>query len=376
MDRETKVLAVVTFILSFFTYLSTIAPTVAFWDCGEFTACAYIMGIPHPPGAPLFMLLGRVFSFIPWGDVAFRVNLISVFASAFTVMLLFLIIVRLMQEWRGKEETRVGKVIVNAAGFIGAMSFAFTDTFWFNAVESEVYAMSLLLAALVFWLALVWMDNSKDYKSVRFLLFIVYLFGLGAGIHLLNLLVVPSILLFIIFTDKKLLVRFDLWAWIPILIIIGYSTYILIYIRSGLQPAINENDPSTWEAFKAYLRREQYGTDSQIAKLFNRIAPLWGYQIKKMFLRYFNWQFIGKGTIIGADSYLVENLSFRGLYGLPFLAGLLGIVHHFYKDWKRALSVFFMFIIMGIALVVYLNQPDPQPRERDYVYVGCFFAFA
>ncbi len=376
MDRDNKILAGVAFLISFIFYLITVAPTVSFWDCGEFTACSYIMGVPHPPGAPLFLLIGRAFTLIPWSNVAFRTNLISVFSSAFTVALLFLIIVRLIREWRGAPKTFEDRVILNVGGFIGAMSYAFSDTFWFNAVETEVYALSMLFTALVFWLALVWMDNFKDYKSVRFLLFIVFLFGLGAGVHLLNLLVIPTIFLLILFTDKRILLRYDLWIFIPILLIIGYSTYLMVLIRSGLNPAIDENNPENWTNFMKYLNREQYGTTSQFSILFQRAAPLWSYQIKKMFLRYFSWQFIGKGTTFGADGYIAENLSFRGLYGLPFLLGIMGMVHHFYKDWKRALSVLIFFIMTGIALVIYLNQPDPQPRERDYVYVGCFFAFA
>ena len=376
MDRDNKILAGAAFLISFIFYLITVAPTVSFWDCGEFTACSYIMGVPHPPGAPLFLLIGRAFTLIPWSNIAFRTNLISVFSSAFTIALLFLIIVRLIREWRGAPKTFEDRVILNVGGFVGAMSYAFSDTFWFNAVETEVYALSMLFTALVFWLALVWMDNFKDYKSVRFLLFIVFLFGLGAGVHLLNLLVIPTIFLLILFTDKRILLRYDLWIFIPILLIIGYSTYLMVLIRSGLNPAIDENNPENWTNFMKYLNREQYGTTSQFSILFQRVAPFWSYQIKKMFLRYFSWQFIGKGTTIGAGGYIAENLSFRGLYGLPFLLGLMGMVHHFYKDWKRALSVLIFFIMTGIALVIYLNQPDPQPRERDYVYVGCFFAFA
>jgi len=376
MDRDNKILAGAAFLISFIFYLITVAPTVSFWDCGEFTACSYIMGVPHPPGAPLFLLIGRAFTLIPWSNIAFRTNLISVFSSAFTIALLFLIIVRLIREWRGAPKTFEDRVILNVGGFVGAMSYAFSDTFWFNAVETEVYALSMLFTALVFWLALVWMDNFKDYKSVRFLLFIVFLFGLGAGVHLLNLLVIPTIFLLIIFTDKRILLRYDLWIFIPLLLIIGYSTYLMVLIRSGLSPAIDENNPENWTNFMKYLNREQYGTTSQFSILFQRVAPFWSYQIKKMFLRYFSWQFIGKGTTIGAGGYIAENLSFRGLYGLPFLLGLMGMVHHFYKDWKRALSVLIFFIMTGIALVIYLNQPDPQPRERDYVYVGCFFAFA
>ncbi|NVM04153.1 MAG: DUF2723 domain-containing protein [Candidatus Helarchaeota archaeon] len=376
MNRETKLTAIAIFIISLTVYIITIAPTVSFWDCGEFISCSYIMGIPHPPGAPLYIMIGRFFTLLPFFDVAVRVNFISALSSAVVVAILFLIIVRLIKEWRGESKTVEDKILVNAAGFIGALSYAFSDSFWFNAVEAEVYALSMLFTALVLWLAIVWMDNFKEYKSVRFLLFIVYFFGLGAGVHLLNLLVIPTIFLLIIFTDRRVLLRIDLWGIVPLLLILGYSTYLMILIRSGMNPAIDENNPENLENFAKYLNREQYGTESQFLTFFNRKAPLWSYQIKKMFLRYFGWQFIGKGTTIGPDGNIAENLSFRGLIGLPFLLGLVGMVHHFYKDWKRALSVLIFFIMTGIAIVIYLNQPDPQPRERDYVYVGCFFAFA
>ncbi len=418
MNRETKIFAGLSFLISFIVYMMTVSPTVAFWDCGEFTACSYIMGVPHPPGAPLFIMLGRVFTLLlPGIDISLRTNIISVLSTALTIALLFLIIARLIQEWRGKPESFEDRLIINAGAFIGAMSLAFTDTLWFNAVETEVYALSLLLTTLVFWLALVWMDNYKDYKSLKFLLFIVYLWGLGSGVHLLHYMVVPTVFLYILYTDSKFLVKgiiagvislpffiisyflcqkygligivpavilittlillkYEFWAAALIIFIIGYSTYFLIIIRAGLQPAINENNPDNWVRFLAYLKREQYGAGSQFLTFFNRNAPIWEYQIKKMFLRYFSWQFIGKGTTLGADGYIAENISFRGLYGIPFLLGLIGVVHHFFKDWKRALSVLVFFIMTSLALVIYQNQGDPQPRERDYFYVGSFLAFA
>jgi len=105
MSKENKILAGIAFLLSFIVYFITMAPTVSFWDCGEFSAGSYIMGITHPPGTPLFLLIGRVFTLIPWRDVAFRTNLISVFSTAFTISILFLIIVRFIQEWRGQAKT-------------------------------------------------------------------------------------------------------------------------------------------------------------------------------------------------------------------------------------------------------------------------------
>ena len=144
-NREKIVLAILCFVLSWIVYMDTIAPTVSFWDCGEFIATAYTLGVPHPPGSPLYLLIGRFFSMLPIGkDIAYRVNLMSPLASAFAVMFLFLIIVKLLKSW-GKPVQPLQKLAVYGGAFIGAMTFAFTDSHWFNAVEAEVYAYSTFL---------------------------------------------------------------------------------------------------------------------------------------------------------------------------------------------------------------------------------------
>ncbi|MCL5019901.1 MAG: DUF2723 domain-containing protein [Patescibacteria group bacterium] len=335
-----------------------------------------MLGVPHPPGSPLYILVGRVMSFIPFLDYGLRVNLIAAIVSAFTILLLFLTIVRLIKEWRGEPQSVEDKIILNASAIIGALAFTFSDTFWFNAVEAEVYSAAMFFTALVLYLILLWMDAYKDYHSIRYLVLIFYLMGLSLGIHLESFLVVPTIFLLVWFTDKKIFFRYDLWFLLIIFVIIGYSTYLSIYIRANLNPPINENNPDTWDGMMKYLNREQYGSESMILGIFKRAAPFWEYQLKKMFFRYFTWQYIGRGATIGPDGYIVENLSFNGLYGLPFLLGLIGFYHHLKSDWKRWLAILALFIVTGPLLNIYLNQPEPQPRERDYVYVGCFFAYA
>ncbi len=305
-------------------------------------------------------------------SIALRVNVISPLCSAVAVMILYLVIVRLIKEWTGNPENIKDKICISISGIVGAMGFAFTDSFWFNAVESEVYAMSLMFTALVLYFALYWMDNYKKFHSVKYLLLIIYLLGLAFGIHLLSLLVIPTILILMYFTEKEIFLRKEVWIFIPILIIVAFSIYALIVIRSSQNPPLDMNNPENWDNLKYYLKREQYGQWS----IIQRRAPFWTYQIKKMFLRYFGWQFIGKGTTLGPDGYIAENFSLNGLHGLPFIIGILGLIYHSLKDWKRSFSIFVLFIMTGIALVVYLNQTDPQPRERDYVYVGCFFAFS
>ena len=201
MDQNKKIhwiVAASTFVISFLVYLKTIAPTTSFWDCGEFIACSYILGVPHPPGAPFYLLLGRIFTMLPIAaDIGLRVNLVSALTSAITVMLTYLIIVRLIKIWRGNAKSFEDQFILYASGFIGAMAFAFTDTFWFNAVEAEVYAISMFFTAIIVWLILVWMEKSDAPGSEKYLLLIAYSIGLAIGVHLLNILALPAIVLIV-----------------------------------------------------------------------------------------------------------------------------------------------------------------------------------
>ncbi|MFQ6114701.1 MAG: DUF2723 domain-containing protein, partial [bacterium] len=416
--RVNKLIALVIFAAALVVYGSTVAPTTSYWDCGEFITCSYILGVPHPPGAPLFILVGRVFTMLPFfEDIGLRVNIISVLVSAFTIMLTYLIIVRLVREWRGIPETVEQKIVIYTSGIIGALGFAFSDSFWFNAVEAEVYAVSMFFTAIVVWLILVWLEKAEKPASDKILLLIAYLIGLATGVHLLNVLALPTVFLIVYFKKNELnLKSFTLFAiaslaafgaiypgivkgipWVlnkfsftvlsalvfgilvatvyaiqnrkrvlglalmgVILVMMGYSTYTAIYIRSGLDPAIDENNPDVPKRLVSYLNREQYGD----IPLTQRRAPLWEYQIRKMYIRYFGWQFIGKGNTLGPDHYIVEIISLRGLMGLPFFIGLIGMYHHFKRDWKRALSILTLFVMTGVAIAVYLNQEDPQPRER------------
>ncbi len=427
------------FAITFVVYSLTVAPTVSYWDCGEFIAASYKLAVPHPPGAPLYLLVGRIFSMIPFvSDIGLRVNYISVISSALTVMLLYLIIVHLFREWRGKLESETDWMIAMVSGAVGSLTFAFTHSFWFNAVEAEVYAPSMLFTALIVWLSLVWSEKSEKPGNERYLLIIAYLIGLAIGVHLLNVLALPFLALIIYFRKfdyefktfaitsvitvaviliiypgivKYLpqlasvagvfglvlffvaIIWFVLWAvnnnkrlaslmsLSVLLIIIGYSTYSMIYIRSNLDPMIDENNPENLKNFISYLNREQYGEHSIVdrAKVWresqnkNRYSSatdfFWRYQINKMYVRYFMWQFAG----------MDENSSGwngKQFFMIPFMLGLIGVYWHFKNDPRRALAVLALFFMTGLAIILYLNQPDPQPRERDYSYVGSFFAFS
>ena len=474
--RLNRILAGFLFIFSFLIYFDTMAATVSYWDCGEFIAVSHTLGVPHPPGSPFFLLLGRIFSMFPINDdIAFRVNIISPLVSALAVMLLYLIIVKVVTHWRGQIRT-IGDGLVGFGGAaVGALTFAFTDSHWFNAVEAEVYAFSTFFTAIVVWLILLWNEKADDKDHERYILIIAYMMGLATGLHLLNLLTLPFVALIIYFrkyrfkwssfgimvgltamvffiihngiikglpkmaagligvggTAVLLLAVFAAMVWAVInkkhmasvaltsvvLILIGYSTYTLIFVRSNQDPTIDENDPETVVAMISYLEREQYGSVGQFPRRFKGLKQIhevvgypegpnrsysfrqrkeymgvdsgkqwdffWDYQIRKMYNRYFLWQFAGRGpannpgvTPLGANSR--EDGVDWTRFGLPLalFLGIFGMIYHSYRDQRMALSVLSLFVLTGYAVIIYLNQDDPQPRERDYSYVGSFLAFS
>lgn len=190
--------AVLALVISLATYLLTVQPTVPFWDCGEFTAAAVQQQVPHPPGAPLFLMIGKVFHLLPFGDPGWRVNLVSVISSAITVLLLYLITVHVIKNFYKENLKEFGNaMLVYGSAFVGALAYAYSDTFWFNAVESEVYAASSLFVAVIVWLLMVWNEKADEPGHERYLLLIAYLIGLSIGVHLLSILTVFSIVLLI-----------------------------------------------------------------------------------------------------------------------------------------------------------------------------------
>jgi len=482
-----RFLALLIFVASLVLYMMTMAPTASFWDAGEFIAVGHGLQVNHPPGAPFYSLLGRIFSmFMPAAWVAVSINFISALSSALTITLLYLIIVRLVREWKGAPDSMVtiDKIGMYGGAILGACSFAVTDTFWFNAVEAEVYAISMFFTAMVVWLALIWAENHKKPYNERWLILIAYLFGIALGIHLLNILAlffvaliiyfkkyefsyqsfgvlmtassgaflllypgtiqgIPNLMEFVINSSYGLIgpigfIAFIMGVMISALyythknghrlanivilcytmILIGYSSYSLIFIRSIADPPIDENDPETVEAFISYLEREQYGntplltgynydssqgtinreeevffprrysTNPQHVQQYAQYSSDWDYfldyQVNHMYWRYFAWNFIGRDADIqdaGWQAGFTEtehenNPAHNSYFYIPFLVGLFGMLFHFQNDWKRALSVLALFVFTGLAIIFYLNQTPMQPRERDYAYVGSFFAFA
>ena len=194
-----NVLGGLVFTIAATVYLMTIEPTASFWDCGEFITSAYKLEVGHPPGAPLFMLVGNIFSHLSdAGNAAKMVNAMSALASALTILFLFWTITHLTRKLivRSKEDMTLSQMItILASGLVGSLAYTFSDTFWFSAVEGEVYASSSLFTAVVFWLILKWEEHADAPHADRWLILIAYLMGLSIGVHLLNLLCIPAIVL-------------------------------------------------------------------------------------------------------------------------------------------------------------------------------------
>ncbi|MDY3944662.1 MAG: DUF2723 domain-containing protein, partial [Prevotella sp.] len=195
-----NVLGWLTFFVAAFVYCSTIEPTASFWDCPEFITTGYKLEVGHPPGAPFFMLTANLFSQFASdpSQVARMVNTMSALLSATTILFLFWSITHLARKLILKDwsELTLGKLIaIEASGLVGALIYTFSDTFWFSAVEGEVYAYSSAFTAIVFWLILKWEDHADEPHSDRWLVLIAYMTGLSIGVHLLNLLCLPAIVL-------------------------------------------------------------------------------------------------------------------------------------------------------------------------------------
>ena len=546
-----RIAAAFAFVVSAFTYLSTIEPTASFWDCGEFIASSYKLEVGHPPGNPTFQVLARIFTL--FGDnmhAAVLVNAMSALCSALTILFLYLTIV-----WFAKRMTKRLSVAVIGSGLVGALAYCFSDTFWFSAVEGEVYAMSSLVTALVFWIMTLWYDRADEPHANRWIVLIAFIMGLSIGIHLLNLLMIPALVFMFYyrrredgpFTVKELfkilliggailgIMVFMVIPWLPKMaayvdlffvnvlglpynsgaafflvavlglcfwglfrtldkgkvfwntallclttIIVGFSIFSVDIIRSCAKTPTNEYQPDNAFTLVRYLTREQYGStplvygqyydapfqvkenkywtpldgkykkvdgpgeakydasgkmlfprmwssvdpqSKDIYKIYTRgkgkkikgasspkpsmganLAYFFDFQLGWMYWRYFMWNFAGRqndvhspspgnifhgnwesgikvlddwrlGDQSDAPSVLADNKGKNHYYLLPFLLGLIGLFFQFGKDKRGCWLNFLMFFMTGIAVVIYLNMPPFQVRERDYAFAGSFYFF-
>jgi hypothetical protein len=606
------------FIIASIIYLFTIEQTVSFWDCGEYISTAYKLEVGHPPGAPLFQLLGRIFSLFATAgtsEIAIAINALSALCSSFTILFLFWTITAIAKKLFPENEDSQDALTSNdiailGAGIVGSLAYAVSDSFWFSAVEGEVYAMSSFFTAITFWCITKWEREADSPSANRWLILIAYLIGLSIGVHLLSLLTIPAMGMIYYFKKYKATLEGSLIAFfisvillglvqgvvIPgavslissfeiffvntmgssfnigtivyflsiasiaiagiyysiknkneilktsilsvIVLLIGYSSFAVLVVRSNANPPIDENNPEDAVGLLSYLLREQYGTwpkpwekgayftaqargsedgspryekgymlvnkktkkivkekasknrkakekvffekeqafkylkeklntdnykikDSYIETgksykaIYNKederyFQRMWSYtqpahkrgyrnwvnmgvkrsergkylevderpngkqnlkfflnyQIGWSYFRYFMWNFAGRqndyknmngnsihgnwesgitfldnlrlGTPSDAEmpDYLKNNKAKNHYYFLPLLLGLLGMYFHFKRNKKDAIAVLLFFLFTGILIIVYLNVTPEQPRERDYAYVGSFYAFA
>lgn len=374
-------------IILFSVYLYTIAPTVSLWDCGEFIACSHILGVAHPPGTPFYVLMGRVFDILlPFGEVAKRINFISVLSGALAGGFLYLIILNVFSRFK---ENKTGKLSLgnHLIAIFSSIGGGFCFSVWDSSVEAEVYATSLLVLTLGIWLILRWNDNRGKVGNNNLLLFLVYLLALSVGIHLLPLLLVPGTLVFILLVDWKVFKNPKLIAAALILAVIAVSTYLYLIIRAQASPAINESNPTTWVKLLDVISRKQYGRDSIFIRHTSwetNYGPLRALMEQiKVFFKYFSWQFFPYPR--EATSVLLRYISILGTY-IYVLIGFWGMFVHFKKDRKSFYLIFILYVLVTIGLVVYLNHefspsdPNPahqprEPRERDYFWTAGFFFF-
>ncbi len=363
-SKRNNIAGWVVFALSLAVYVATTEPVAGWWDCMEFTATSYKLEIGHPPGAPLFMMIMRLFTMLSLGNpemAGFAANLGSCVASAFCILFMFWTITRLARKMYGTDsegngaefdpanKTHVWTVI--GAGLIGSLAYAFTDTFWFSAVESEVYALSSMFTALVVWLMFRWEEVADEPHSTRWLILIAYMMGLSIGVHILNLLTIPALVFIYYFRKSEkitrkgvvlallaaggivlavykiimpmtvnigawfdrvfvnslglpvnsgmvtwvlllfALVAFGVWIthkkgkvlWNTVLlctavILIGYSSYASVVIRSSVNPPMNSNRPDNPYALLSLMGREQYGTDAFMLYGPSYNSPVDGYK--------------------------------------------------------------------------------------------------
>jgi hypothetical protein len=232
-QRWNNITGWIVFAISLILYLMTVEPTGSFWDCGEFILCSFRMEVGHPPGAPLFLMIGRMFSLLAGSNtahVAVWINRFSALGSAFTILFLFWSITRLvrMASESLNNPSRTGVIAILASGAVGAMAYAFCDTFWFSAVEGEVYATSSFFTAFVFWAILKWYDEADEPHGDRWLVLIVYAMGLSIGVHLLNLLVLPAIVLLYYFKRYNATKKGTVYAIIVGFLLLGILNFIFI----------------------------------------------------------------------------------------------------------------------------------------------------
>src|SRR5438874_3437652 len=373
--------------LVFVLYLITLAPSTAMWDTSEYIAAAYTLGLPHPPGNPFFVLLGRVFAILPIApNVAMRINILAALCSAAAAGMWFLITERVLVGWLSERWQRI--VGGSLAALIGATAF----TVWAQSVVNEkVYTVSLLGLALVSWLTVRWCDEPYGFKADRLLVMIAYLSGLGYANHMAGFLALPAVAVAVLLRRPDTVIRWRLLLAIAGALALGMTPFLTQPLRAAHFPAINEGEPTgctnrigvdctlskaTFDRFMYNFNRAQYAKPG----LTDRQAPFVA-QLEMWWL-YFRWQWLRDP--FDAHPGIQQMLATLFL----FLGGLGGYVH-----WKRDRKSFAccgpLMLLVTLALIYYMNFKygssqalelgETVPREvrdRDYFYLWSFSAWS
>ena len=352
------------FLSTLAVYTLTVTTSIPFWDSGEFIATSYILGIPHPPGTPLYVIIGRLFSILPFGNVNLMVNWLSSLSSALTALFTFLVTVRLVRLCQtrahlAQERTTSDEIIAWTAGAAAAFFCAFSNTFWESAIEAEVYALSSMVQIASIYLALRWWEELGNDGGDGRLLLAWYLMCLCIGIHLGTFLVAPAVVLLALMVNHRSIFNVKFIAMAALLLVFGVSVHYYLMVRAALNPAINEGDPETWDAMMYLLQRKQYGS----RPMFPRSADLWAFQVP-MFTGYF------------LDQYKLWKAQNALPAVIPLALGLYGAGMQFVREKKTFLMMFVLFGVTSFGLIMYLNFTDREVRERDYFFTSAFHFFA
>jgi hypothetical protein len=428
-NRDTLIGGLAVSALTLIAYCMTMAPTVAFWDCGEYVTSMVSLGIPHPPGNPLFIIMGRVSCvlFAMFGDPGLRINLLVVLFCTATITFTYLIIVRVLTAVVGQPETGIRRLSIQVPAAAGALIAAFGYTFWFSAVEQSECNPSVFFIVLSTWLAIVW-AQSKDPGRDRILILLAYINFLGVGLHMLAMLGAIPVFLFVVLVDRTKLTDWRLWItgallgsviydvakflwiaplvmvlalafslvkgmgaprwrfcfWIAAFALMGYSVQLFIPIRSALNPTIDENHPVIqidksgkveWGAFKGFLERKQYGSESMITRMFHRRGS-WSKQLgidgHMGYGGFHITQFFHFGRSIDTDRQKSVSLNYGKnggtlrllIYLLPTVLMLWAWVR-LYRTHRSVAALLILLFLMGSpVMVLYMNFSDGYHCEK------------
>ena len=357
--RPPYVAALVVALGALILYIVTLAPTTQFWDASEYITAVHAFGIPHPPGNPLFILLAHAWGLLPLGaDYARRINLLAAATSAAAAGFWFLI----AERWLRPIVSPTWPRRLSAAA--GVMVSATTFTVWNQSVVNEkVYTVSVLSIALVLWLAVRWADQPAAARRDHQLVLIVYLLALTATNHLMGVLAAPALLVYVLVTDPRALVRPRFLIAAALVAAVGTSVDLFMPIRAHFDPYLNEGEPTTWQALQAVLARAQFGKPSVFANPMYPPGPdnpghtlvLYGQQLLN-YLQYFTWQF-GHDWDAAVQRFLA--LAFAAL-------GLAGARRQWRAERRAALAMTTLVITLTVVLVFYLGSRSPTtPRASS-----------